>query len=109
MPEVLTALAPRAVWGHFEALTRIPRPSGHEEAAAAYVREVAQAHGFPVESDAVGNVVVRVPGSPGHEGAPVVALQGQDAVALPRPDADVAICWDAGDGLLLEPAGEVAE
>ena len=76
MPEVLKALEPSFVWQHFEALTRIPRASGHEEAAAAYVREVAKAHGFPVEADAVGNVVVRVPASPGKEGAPVVALQG---------------------------------
>ena len=76
MPDVLNALEPRGLWGHFEALTRIPRPSKKEEAAARYVREVAAAHGFPVETDAVGNVVVRVPASAGKESAPVVALQG---------------------------------
>jgi dipeptidase D len=72
----LTSLDPRPVWAHFEALTRIPRPSGHEERAAEHVRGVAREHGFEVVSDAVGNVVVRVPASPGAEGAPVVALQG---------------------------------
>jgi hypothetical protein len=35
---VLAGLEPAALWGHFEQLTRIARPSGHEEAAIEHVR-----------------------------------------------------------------------
>jgi dipeptidase D len=104
MPEVLTALTPSAVWRHFEALTRIPRPSGREEAAAAYVREVAAAHGFPVESDQVGNLVVRVPASPGHESAPVVALQGHLDMVCEK-NRDVAFDF-LKDAIVPEVRGE---
>ena len=34
----------------------------------------------------------------------VIALQGQDVTAIPEPDSEVAVAWDAADGLLLEPA-----
>ena len=65
--------------------------------------------GRALQSSFLGNHVRVTVACGGFDAQLVVALQGQDAVALPRPDADVAICWDAGDGLLLEPAGEVAE
>ena len=35
---VLAGLEPRAFWEHFEALTRIPRPSRHEEPVIEHVR-----------------------------------------------------------------------
>ena len=37
---VLAGLEPRAFWGHFEALTRIARPSRHEEPVIDHVRAV---------------------------------------------------------------------
>jgi spermidine/putrescine transport system ATP-binding protein len=33
-----------------------------------------------------------------------IALHGQDVTTIPAPDTEVAIVWDAADGLLLEPA-----
>ena len=42
----LTGLEPRAFWSHFEALTRIARPSRHEEPAIEHVRAWAAEHGF---------------------------------------------------------------
>jgi dipeptidase D len=104
MPDVLNALEPRGLWRHFEALTRIPRPSGKEEAAAAYVREVAATHGFPVEADGVGNVVVRVPASPGKEKAPVVALQGHLDMVCEK-NRDVPFDFDR-DPIVPEIRGE---
>ena len=80
-------LQPEEVWKHFLALNRIPRPSGQEAAACAYVREVAAAAGAAAESDAAGNVVVRVPATPGREQAPLVAVQSHlDMVCEKRPD-----------------------
>ncbi len=69
-------LSPAAVWRHFEALCRIPRGSGNEAEAAAHVLSVAERAGLPARRDAVGNIVVSRPASPGREGRPGVVLQG---------------------------------
>jgi dipeptidase D len=73
---VVAGLEPRAVWSYFEALSQIPRPSGREERAAAWVADVGRQLGLTVERDAVGNVLIRKPATPGRESAPTVALQG---------------------------------
>ena len=74
MSDVAT-LAPRSLWSHFAALAAIPRPSGREEEAVAFVKKVAEGAGATVKRDARGNVVARVPASKGHEKAPTVILQ----------------------------------
>ncbi len=104
MPDVLSTLEPRALWKHFEDLTRIPRPSGKEAAAVAYVREIAGAHAFPVDVDAVGNIVVRVPASPGKERAPVVALQGHLDMVCEK-NKNVSFDFDK-DAIVPEIRGE---
>jgi dipeptidase D len=76
MTSDLDSLEPAAVWRYFVALSQIPRPSGHEERAAAWVAEQGRALGLTVERDAVGNVLIRKPATPGHEGAPITTLQG---------------------------------
>ena len=73
---VVTGLEPRSFWGHFEALTRVPRPSRQEEPVIEHVRAWAEQHGFEVQADAGRNLVIRVPATAGREGAPVVTLQG---------------------------------
>ena len=73
---VLAGLEPRAFWGHFEALTKVPRPSRHEEPVIEHVRAWAGEHGFELQQDAGRNLVIRVPATPGREGAPMVTLQG---------------------------------
>jgi len=73
--DLLDSLEPKPLWGYFLALSRIPRGSKHEAAAAAWVAEQARALGCEVERDAAGNVLARKPGSPGREGRPAVALQ----------------------------------
>ena len=73
---VLAGLEPRAFWGHFEALTRIARPSRHEEPVIDHVRRWAADHGFELRQDEGRNLVIHVPATPGREGAPTVTLQG---------------------------------
>ena len=73
---VLTGLEPRAFWGHFEALTKIPRPSRHEEPVIQHVRDWATRHGFELVQDSGRNLVVRVPATAGRESAPTLILQG---------------------------------
>ncbi len=68
-------LEPALVFRHFLALTRIPRPPKEEERVREHVLAWAAARGLDTAVDAAGNVVVRVPASPGREGAPTVVLQ----------------------------------
>jgi dipeptidase D len=75
MADVLSGLTPRSLWSHFAALAAIPRPSGSEERAAEFVIRVTEGAGAKVRRDARGNVVARVPATPGRERAPTVVLQ----------------------------------
>jgi dipeptidase D len=78
----LENLEPKPLWGHFDQLRRIPRESRHEEQVVAHVKAWAATHKFPVKQDKVGNLVIQVPATPGHEKAPIVILQGHlDMVA----------------------------
>ncbi len=69
-------LQPKAVFEIFDQITRIPRPSKHEEQIRAFILDFAKEHGIASKTDAVGNVVLSVPATPGHEDAPTVILQG---------------------------------
>ncbi|MBD5252273.1 MAG: aminoacyl-histidine dipeptidase [Bacteroides sp.] len=69
-------LQPQAVFSIFDEITRIPRPSKKEDKIRAYVLDFAKAHGIAAKTDEIGNVVLSVPATPGHENAPTVILQG---------------------------------
>ena len=71
----LGTLEPEGLWKHFIALSRIPRGSKNEAAAAQWVADQAVAMGCEVVRDAVGNVIIRKAARPGREQAPVTALQ----------------------------------
>ena len=68
-------LEPTTLWRHFDHILAIPRGSRNEEGMRQYVRGVAAQHGLTAATDAAGNVVVKVPSSPGREGAAPLALQ----------------------------------
>ncbi|MFD2328381.1 aminoacyl-histidine dipeptidase [Cohnella sp. GCM10020058] len=61
---------------YFEALSAIPRSSGHEQAASDYVAAFAKARGFEAVQDASWNLVIRKPATQGYEQAPPVIVQG---------------------------------
>jgi dipeptidase D len=85
----LEALKPGLLWQHFEEMTKIPHESGNEKAMAEYVTAYSQKKGWKVDKDRAGNILVHVPASPGHEGAPVVVLQGHmDMVCEKNSDVD---------------------
>jgi dipeptidase D len=84
----LKDLEPRLVWRHFDAIRQIPRPSKHEERVAEHVVGWARSHGFEVQRDAAGNVVVRVGATAGHEAAPAIVLQGHLDM-VPEKNQDV--------------------
>jgi dipeptidase D len=59
----------------FAELSRVPRPSKHEERVLAWLREWADRRGLAHASDRAGNLRVRVPAGAGAEAAPAVVLQ----------------------------------
>jgi dipeptidase D len=72
----IDGLKPELVWKYFAELSRVPRPSKHEERIAAYVKETAIKLGLSVKQDRCGNLVVRKPASPGRERVRSICLQG---------------------------------
>jgi dipeptidase D len=76
MSDAITGLKPEALWKYFAEISRIPRGSKNEVAISRYVVETARRLGLDAMADRVGNVVVRKPGSAGHEGDAMVCLQG---------------------------------
>lgn len=69
-------LKPSLVWTIFDEITKVPRPSKKEEKIREYLLDFASKHNIAVKTDAVGNVVMSKPATPGHENAPTVILQG---------------------------------
>lgn len=68
-------LKPALVWEIFDAITQVPRPSKKEEKIRAFLLNFAHKHSLNVATDAIGNVVMTVPATPGCENAPAVILQ----------------------------------
>ncbi len=73
--ETLKGLKPEAVWGYFEEICRIPRPSRKEEKIGAWLMEFARKHRIEARQDEAGNVLMSKPATPGREEAPTVVLQ----------------------------------
>ena len=97
-------LQPQAVFSIFDEITRIPRPSKKEEKIRAYLLDFAREHDIAAKTDAVGNVVLSVPATPGHEDAPTVILQGHmDMVAVKKTGASIDM---AKEGLRLLVDGD---
>ena len=85
----ISHLDPVLVFKHFDAICGIPHPSGHEQKLAAHILSFAQGKGFDASQDEAGNVVIRVPATPGHEKKPIVILQGHiDMVGEANADAN---------------------
>lgn len=87
MSSAIEGLKPELVWKYFAEISRIPRPSKHEEAMTKYVAGVAKSLGLASKTDKFGNVVVKKPASPGRERARMICLQGHlDMVAEKNKD-----------------------
>jgi dipeptidase D len=82
-------IAPHNLWKHFAEFLKIPHCSGHEKALGDYIIAFAESNSLEWKRDDVGNVVVSKPGSPGHENAEGVILQGHlDMVCEKNSDVD---------------------
>lgn len=89
MTRVLTGIKPEIVWHYFEELSKYPRPSKHEEKAAAYIKGWAKEMGFEMQEDEIGNFVIRKPATPGMENRQPVCIQGHiDMVCEKNSDVE---------------------
>ncbi len=80
-------LKPELIWQCFDEITKVPRPSCHEEQIRAYLLDFAAKHGIKAKTDDCGNVVMSKEATKGLEDAPVVILQAHmDMVAEKNND-----------------------
>ena len=68
-------LAPQSLWNHFADLNAVPRPSKKEERVIQFMMNFGQSLGLETKKDAIGNVVIKKPASPGMEKRKTVILQ----------------------------------
>jgi dipeptidase D len=89
MSNEISKLTPDEVWANFYELTRIPRPSHHEEQVQQFVFDFGKSLGLETIKDEAGNVIIRKPATPGMEKRKGVILQGHlDMVPQKNSDKD---------------------
>jgi dipeptidase D len=71
----LKDLAPQRLWQHFAALNAVPRASKKEEGVIAFILNFGNSLGLETRRDAIGNVVIKKPATPGMENRQTVILQ----------------------------------
>jgi dipeptidase D len=76
------------ILSYFDQINAIPRCSKDEARLGRWLRAWAVSRGFETDSDAAGNLVVRVPAAPGQEHRTAVVLQGHmDMVCEKTPES----------------------
>ena len=81
-------LKPEAIWRNFDALTQVPRPSGHLEKVQQFLLDWAKEHHVDAFLDPAGNIVMRKPATPGYENRKGVLLQAHmDMVPQKSPES----------------------
>lgn len=68
-------LTPECIWRNFDALTQVPRPSGHLEKVQQFLLDFAAKAGVEAFKDSAGNIVMRKSASAGMENRKGVILQ----------------------------------
>mgnify|MGYP003289437361 CR=1 FL=1 len=85
----ITSLEPRLVWEQFDAITRVPRPSKKEGKIIDFLVDFSKKHHIEYKKDAIGNVVMRKPATPGMEERAAVILQSHmDMVCEKNSDVE---------------------
>ena len=68
-------LQPARVFEIFHEITQVPRPSKKEGKIRQFLLDFAGKHNLEVRTDAIGNVAMFKPATPGHENAPGLIMQ----------------------------------
>jgi len=84
----IAKLTPECIWRNFDALTQVPRPSGHVEKVQQFLLDFAKKVGVEAFQDPAGNIVMRKPATPGMENRKAVTFQAHmDMVPQKTPDS----------------------
>ena len=75
MSQAVRALQPTKMWNHFADLNEVPRASKKEERVIQFMVDFGKKLGLPVHVDAVGNVIIKKPASPGMEDRVTTVMQ----------------------------------
>ena len=82
-------LQPECIWRNFDALTQVPRPSGHLEKVQQFLLDFAKQAGVDAFKDPAGNIVMRKPATPGMENRKTTILQAHmDMVPQKEKNSD---------------------
>ncbi len=71
-----------AILEEFNAISQIPRTSGHEREISSYLKSWAKENGMEVIRDSANNVIINKPASKGYEDAPTTILQSNMDMTL---------------------------
>ena len=81
-------LDPKCIWKNFDALTQVPRPSGHLDKVRQFLLAFAKSAGVEAVIDPANNVYMRKPATPGMESRKGVILQAHmDMVPQKTPES----------------------
>ena len=80
-------LKPECIWRNFDALTQVPRPSGHLEKVQQFLLDFATRAGVEAYKDEAENIVMRKPATPGMENRKTTILQAHMDM-VPQKDKD---------------------
>ena len=93
--EVLANCKPTDVFGYFEEICKIPHGSYNEKGISDYILNWAMGLGLECKQDALYNLIIKKPATPGYENAPGVILQGHtDMVCEKNADVDFDFAKD---------------
>lgn len=82
-------LQPSCIWRNFDALTKVPRPSGHLKKVQQFLLDFAKRVGVEAFIDEGNNIVMKKPATPGMERRKVVLMQAHmDMVPQKSPESN---------------------
>jgi len=89
MSQDVRSLQPGALWNYFADLNAIARPSKKEERVIEFAKKFGESLGLPTRVDAVGNVIINKPATPGMENRKAIVMQSHlDMVCQKNADTD---------------------
>jgi dipeptidase D len=78
----------KTILDYFEQINAIPRCSRNEEQIGLWLKQWAETKQLAVKKDAAGNLLIKVPPTPGYENAPIIVIQCHtDMVCEKTPDS----------------------
>jgi len=89
-------LEPQSLWYFFDKITKIPRPSKHEEKIITFLQNFAAERNLDCKTDKAGNVLIYKQATAGYENLPAIILQAHtDMVCEKNRDIDFDFAKDA--------------